>query len=228
MLTNCSKKVLVAEDEETRNLCSDVLSAAGYMVETCQAGIEAFRRIRDTRFDLVIADAGVLELYDYSLKYRDSLKCKFLLITSGNDPDAEQEIAEAGLKRLIKPFKIKDLLKTVDNMMAGPLANSRLELEMECDLVEENAFYKKILPACTRNVTRNGAEVRFDSRPFAEGARISVSLRLNNIELRRKALVKWSRPSGGQSAAGLKFDEPLPASLLINLIENDELRQYAN
>jgi two-component system capsular synthesis sensor histidine kinase RcsC len=50
-------KVLVVDDhEQSRNLFCEVLASAGYAVRAASDGMNALRRMEETRFDIVLTD----------------------------------------------------------------------------------------------------------------------------------------------------------------------------
>jgi len=59
-MLNSSRKILVVDDDDSvRDLCTEVLSVAGYQVDTASQGVEGLERLRRGSYDLVISDVNM-------------------------------------------------------------------------------------------------------------------------------------------------------------------------
>jgi two-component system cell cycle sensor histidine kinase/response regulator CckA len=114
-----STTILLADDEPAiRSLIETALTAEGYRVLPAKNGYEALRVFNEhgAHIDLVITDMrmpyiGGMELIAALLARRSTLKC---LGISGY-PVA----ADAGVRVLPKPFSRKELLQTVQQVLAA-------------------------------------------------------------------------------------------------------------
>ncbi len=120
-------KVLVVDDDKNlRALCSEVLSIAGYKVDTANDGMDGLDMINRNEYDLVLTDINMPRLDGNSLfetacsKY-PALKDRFVFMTG----DVMSVYRNNNKKLFIKPFKVKDLLYHVDSLMAKRLERPR-------------------------------------------------------------------------------------------------------
>lgn len=113
-------KVLVVDDDKNlRALCSDVLSIAGYEVDTANDGMDALDMINVNEYDLVLTDINMPRLdgnrlFETACLKNPALKDRFVFMTG----DTMSVYRNNNRKLFIKPFKVKDLLYHVDSVMA--------------------------------------------------------------------------------------------------------------
>lgn len=227
-----SKNILVVDDDENiRDLCSEVLRVAGYQVDTARHGLEGLERLRSASFgyDLVISDMnmpelGGMELYRAAVKDSPGLKDRFLFVT-GNPEAAFGRGAYSGISCLPKPFRISELLGRVEELMeksllgglgpaGGKRGEGRLELSLDCLLITGGVR----LNARTVNISPNGMKVKYQGRALLLAGSV-LDLRLgvgHGFETGRRAVVAWSAEAGGSLVSGLRLDEPVPVSSLVN------------
>ena len=113
MQAELRKRILVVDDEQfIRLFCAEVLTQAGFVVDTSHDGIDALELLSANSYDLIIADIemprlGGLYLFARSKKEHPELGDRFLFI-SGRKP------AHVEVKRFLgKPFKKRQLLENV-------------------------------------------------------------------------------------------------------------------
>lgn len=122
-----SRRILVVDDDESiRELCSLVLRAAGYSVETAVHGADGLDKLRQESYDLVISDVnmpelGGLEFYASALNDMPALEGSFLFMTGGAPEELLSAISVRRLKCLEKPFMISELLEAVEATAREPL-----------------------------------------------------------------------------------------------------------
>lgn len=235
---NGIKRVLVVDDDEgIRNLCEEVLTVAGYVVETSHNGLNALAKVKESEFDAVLSDlnmpgAGGIDLYINTLRERPHMKERFLFMSGNCNDDVRSFLEQLELKCLLKPFRVTELLTGVDSVASkapekGPASmkktgkrqESRFSLASGCEIFGEGQSRSRHMKANTENVSRGGIKVTYDGTPLAQGTPVSVYISLNELSLQREAQVVWSAPEGSRrSAAGLKFMEPLPVTSIVNVI----------
>ncbi len=120
-----SKKILVVDDEaHIRHVVSMKLSNAGFEVITAIDGEEAFELCLSEKPDLLITDYQMpiitgLELCK-KLKQNDETKDIPAVMLTARGFDIEpSEMLEAGIAaNLAKPFSPREVLNTVENLLA--------------------------------------------------------------------------------------------------------------
>lgn len=120
-------KVLVVDDDKNlRALCSEVLSIAGYEVDTANDGMDGLEMISRNEYDLVLTDINMPRLdgnrlFETACSKRPVLKDRFIFMTG----DTMSVYRNNNRKLFIKPFKVKDLMHHVDSIMAKRLERLR-------------------------------------------------------------------------------------------------------
>ncbi len=131
-------KILVIDDEESmRNFMEIMLSKEGYSVETAGSGPKGLGRVRETDYDLVIADLNMPEMSGIEVlkEVKKSKKDQDLIVmTAFASVDTAIEAMKQGAADYItKPFKIDEIKLTIEKCI-----NSRR-------LKEENTSLKQQL-----------------------------------------------------------------------------------
>jgi CheY-like chemotaxis protein len=128
------RRVLVADaDENVRSAAHALLDRYGCTVETVHDGAEAVsmvRALRDSAYDVIIADIRLPDMngYELMLKLQEVLKPVPLVLMTGFGYDPGHSIVnarKAGLPAwaiLYKPFRLDQLLTAVEHMLqeTGP------------------------------------------------------------------------------------------------------------
>jgi two-component system cell cycle sensor histidine kinase/response regulator CckA len=119
-----TETILLAEDnEQLRDLATEILKQAGYCVLTAVDGDDALRIYHDhgSEVDLLILDVmmpkkGGRIVYDEISAIRSGIRCLFM---SGYSEDAVHTnfILDKKLDLIQKPFKIDELLRTVRRVL---------------------------------------------------------------------------------------------------------------
>ncbi len=116
-MTEPKRRVLVVEDDDAiRQLVADLLSEAGYEVETATGGREALERADDARPDLILLDRVMPDGdgTEFALAYakRRGRRARIVALCATHDAEGwARSIGAVGL--IVKPFDIDDLLATV-------------------------------------------------------------------------------------------------------------------
>jgi len=131
-------KILVIDDEESmRNFMEIMLSKEGYSVETAGSGKKGLGRIKETEYDLVIADLNMPEMDGIEVlkEVKQYKKDQDLIVmTAYASVDTAIEAMKQGAADYItKPFKIDEIKITIEKCISGR------------QLKEENSSLKKQL-----------------------------------------------------------------------------------
>ncbi|MGI9423000.1 MAG: cell cycle two-component system response regulator CpdR [Hyphomicrobiaceae bacterium] len=118
-----SRRILLAEDDESlRGFLERALTRAGYVVFCCCDGREAFERLQEDRFTLLLTDIVMPQMDGIELARRagdidPELKIMFITgfaaVTLNNENDAPKDA-----RVLSKPFHLRDLVNEVDQLLA--------------------------------------------------------------------------------------------------------------
>lgn len=146
---NQGTKVLIVEDEEkTRQLMIDTLSALGYNTFGARDGEEALTLLDQQKMDLVITDIKMPRLNGLSLL--ESIKAKdanlpVLLITGYNfNYTMEQALQKGADGFLAKPFRIRKIEEAMENLLGHKKSGD-----------EKKSSLKRILVVDDDEVLRN-------------------------------------------------------------------------
>lgn len=150
-------RILIAEDEpDMRKIIRLYLEKEGYEVETAADGQEAFEKLCQSRYDLLIADwmmpkMSGLKLCEEVRAY--DMPVKIIMLTAKDD--VESEIAGLGCGAddyVKKPFEPRLLL---------------LRIKKLCALTEVIRCGELLLDKTTRTVKKNGCEVKLTQKEYA-------------------------------------------------------------
>jgi two-component system response regulator VanR len=138
--------LLVEDDEHIRNTVQAFLTDAGYRVDGCSNGDEAYALFFDNAYQLVILDIMLPGMNGHTLlrEFRKLNDTPILMMTALSDDESQIRAFEAEADDYVtKPFKIQLLLKRTEALLrrSGALAK-----EVRCGkltlLPEEfSAFY---------------------------------------------------------------------------------------
>ena len=117
-------RILLAEDDDSmRGFLERALHKAGYHVTAFPNGAEAFERLKEEPFTLLLTDIVMPRMDGIELARRASeldpdLKIMFITgfaaVTLNNDSAAPKDA-----RVLSKPFHLKDLVREVDRLLAA-------------------------------------------------------------------------------------------------------------
>jgi len=117
--------LLVDDNPIVSQLIIDILSLAGYGVDTAPNGIAALEKIDSRRYDLILTDLHMPEMDGAGL-YRELAKRQthppqkiiFLTGTAGTS-EAHRLVQDTGLPVLRKPFNLVELLELVQKVLVA-------------------------------------------------------------------------------------------------------------
>jgi signal transduction histidine kinase/ActR/RegA family two-component response regulator len=122
------ERILVVEDEPTvSQLIADVMSEEGHRVDTLLDSREAFQRLEEKKYDLIICDLKMPHLDGAGL-YRELVRRgspfqhRLLLVTGDTmSPRTLEFLKSSGLPYLAKPFLVEELKEAVGRaLVAAP------------------------------------------------------------------------------------------------------------
>ena len=126
---NDRKRILVVDDEgAVRALTREILSAAGYAVETAESGDEALDLLEDETFDLVITDLRMpgmdgATLFAEIQRRWPELQHRVLFVTGDIEGEPNSRTLDADtIHYLEKPFNTHQLLNVVRDLVATETA----------------------------------------------------------------------------------------------------------
>jgi len=147
-MNQCTKVLIVDDEEKTRQLMIDTLSALGYNTLGARDGEEALALLDQQKMDLVITDIKMPKMSGFSLL--ESIKAKapdlpVLLITGYNfNYTMEQALQKGADGFLAKPFRIGKIEEAMENL----LGHRKPDAEKKGDL-------KRVLVVDDDEVLRN-------------------------------------------------------------------------
>ena len=120
--TRCLQRILLAEDDEDmRQFLVRALTKAGYEVVSFNNGLDAYERLKEEPFTLLLTDIVMPEMDGIELARRASeldpdLKIMFItgFAAVALNPDNQ---APKDAKILSKPFHLRDLVDEVSRML---------------------------------------------------------------------------------------------------------------
>lgn len=123
------KSILMVDDEEVViDMIREVVGPAVSKLEIAVDGVDALLKIMERDFDFILLDIKMpkmngIELYSYIKSIKPHLLGRIIFITGDTVSEAIRGfIAGTGCKILDKPFMIKDLLNTMTEFNASPVA----------------------------------------------------------------------------------------------------------
>lgn len=229
------KRILfVDHDERLRGLCSEMLTGAGYSVEVASSGAEAFGKIREAAFDIVITGLrhpGLdgIGLYLDTLKIYSDMRGRFIFMAEEACAglDGRESVPSRQDRYLVKPLDIRALLREVERLTGANLsaffaryrqdeegrrAHRRLCWAEDCRLWQGNAAGARPLTQTT-DISRGGMRIRYMGSPMRQGSAVGVSVK--SLDVSGRAAIAWSRRiDDDESASGLSLSEPMAAAAL--------------
>ena len=137
-------KVLIVDDEpDARTVLFHTLRGAGHTVTEAADGEEALKKLKRTRFDLVVLDIMMPRMsgYDVLEKIRampSRATTPVIVVTAKHDPEGVQREVEGGATdHIAKPFLPSELEMVVKRVLKGPkkdIERTRKSLERSADL----------------------------------------------------------------------------------------------
>ncbi|KLK88937.1 chemotaxis protein CheA [Methanoculleus sediminis] len=120
------RRVMVVEDSVTsRALLQAVLEGAGYQVETAANGIDAFARLKQHEFDMVVSDVDMPRMNGFTLTEKIRAEggqlagIRVVLVTSLDSPEDRERGKAVGADAYIvkKSFEAEEFLRIIRRLM---------------------------------------------------------------------------------------------------------------
>ena len=113
-----NKEILVVEDDELiRGLQKNKLEKAGYEVDEAQNGLEAWNKIKDNRYILILIDVFLPKMDGFQLLKNirsQEIKAKTIILSSKSQDKYIKKAFDLGADSyLTKPFDPANLIKIV-------------------------------------------------------------------------------------------------------------------
>jgi len=229
----CSKKILAVDDDSVlRLMYSDLLTESGYTVQTAPNGLEAFNKLLDGPFDLVITDINMpvldgIGFYLAAIRRHPYLKRRFLFLTGNPEDEIEaiSVIKEFDNVCIAKPFNVKELMDHVESITAVPLdppvvtggvrvrGEVRVQSTLACYLFSKDTKGAPIVSKA-KDLSAGGIGLQYVGEPLVEGTEVDINI--ESMDLIKRARVVWADGAGRFNlvTAGLRFAEPLPPAAL--------------
>lgn len=122
MTTKTGQRILVVEDEKAiQSLERDKLERAGYEVDTADDGRQAWEKIQDNEYELILIDIFLPKMDGFQLlnkikSQRIPVK-KVVLSSKSQDRYINKAYNLGADDYLTKPFDSKVVLTTIDNLL---------------------------------------------------------------------------------------------------------------
>jgi CheY-like chemotaxis protein len=210
-----------------------VLRTAGYKVDMAVHGVDGLKKLSRSDYGLVISDVnmpelGGLEFHEAAMSLPGASRM-FLFMTGGASEELLGAISGRGLKCLEKPFRISELLGTVEEMMRAPLsaalgageAGSRKEGRLS---FTDYCFVMSAAGAVTgvaRDISPHGMRAEYAGKPIGAGEDVLVKVSLRGLPFERGARTVWTERSEGGFVSGIEFREPMPVSSIVNIMADE-------
>jgi DNA-binding response OmpR family regulator len=115
-------RILIVEDDQTfRETVLEILRDVGYKVKGARTLRKATKRLKKHAFDLVLTDLHLGEDSGFEviqIANEKRPKAKIVLMSSRTDHElVEQGLATGAAKFIAKPFRVKELLETIEDIL---------------------------------------------------------------------------------------------------------------
>jgi DNA-binding response OmpR family regulator len=118
------RRILVVDDElPIRALTSEILSHAGYLVNTAASGDKALRRLKVAPYDLVVADMRMpgmdgATMYEQMCDRWPRMESRIVFITGDVEGErTSRRLARGDVRYLEKPFDTSALLRRIRSVL---------------------------------------------------------------------------------------------------------------
>jgi two-component system, OmpR family, KDP operon response regulator KdpE len=155
--------ILIVDDEpQIRRVLRTALSAAGFTTAEAQSAEQAFSKVREERFDLILLDVnmpGTSGLEACTELRRASDVAIIMLTVRGGEADKVAALDAGADDYISKPFGMPELLARIRaSLRRVPYLSSNAPVHIQFGNVEVNSE--------TRHVTVGGKDVRFTPKEF--------------------------------------------------------------
>jgi two-component system response regulator PilR (NtrC family) len=143
MLQKAVNILLVDDDHSLRNMLSFVLGKEGYQVEEAQSGLEALKKLKDRKYDLVISDIRMPDLNGIELLKKIKLhdeEIPVIMITAyAATHDAIEAMKLGAEDYIMKPFDLEEL-KIIINKSLHKKNIEKENIELKQKLSDREKF----------------------------------------------------------------------------------------
>ena len=119
------KRILIVDDEETLTFSlyqSFIMSKENFEVVTAASGDEAWEKIEEDEFDVVITDITMPGITGIELLKKIKLKSPdtpvIIMTAYGSDEKKEEAILSGAYEYVEKPFEIRSLKELITNALS--------------------------------------------------------------------------------------------------------------
>lgn len=121
--------VLVVDDEKSmREVFCDMLEDDLYKMYTAEDGIEAIKKVKKSKYDIVFLDVKMPHLTGYQtlLKIKETdPKAKVIMMTGyATEKIMKEALASEAYGCIYKPFEVKEILGIIENALGLKKRNS--------------------------------------------------------------------------------------------------------
>lgn len=115
------KIMVVDDDEQIREVLTDMLTIDGHKITACKDGFVALEKFKSDNFDLIITDLGMPGMSGLDLAatiHKEKPELPIAMITGWGTQLDQDEISLNGVKTLIsKPFHLKDIKNMINELV---------------------------------------------------------------------------------------------------------------
>jgi two-component system KDP operon response regulator KdpE len=156
-------KILIVDDEpQIRRVLKTALSAEGFTTAEAQSADQAFVKVREERFDLILLDVnmpGMSGLEACAELRRASEVAIIMLTVRGGEADKVAALDAGADDYITKPFRMPELLARIRaSLRRVPYLSTNAPAVIRFGNVEINSE--------TRHVTVGGKDIRFTPKEF--------------------------------------------------------------
>lgn len=127
------KRILIVEDElAIQSVLKELLTDAGFLVDTANDGLAGITAFRKQKYDLVLLDIMMPKLDGYSVcrKIRKESQVPIVMLTALDEEQAQIEAFELQIDDYItKPFSLKLVLHRIEAVLRRGVADKGKEAE---------------------------------------------------------------------------------------------------
>lgn len=124
-MSESTLRILVVDDEpDLREVLRFFLEDSGFIVEESHSGNDAFKKVQQQKFDLVVSDVRMadgtgIELLN-NIQTLGASKPPVILVTGFADTTPEEAVAMGARAMLPKPLKFGVLFEAVEKVLKSP------------------------------------------------------------------------------------------------------------